>query len=195
MEELTKNIPKEERDLTGEIIQESDRGMTLVCTEVLNLELERLLKNKFALQEATKVKKFIEPMFRVGGSLASFSSRIVFAYALGYITEPLFMELERVRSIRNKFAHSSSSLRLNSPPIASIVAQCILGREIKALFLKVELLPTFYVGATKNASPERWHFFGVFTEINFELKTLRVDTTAGEHLSREFARIKKEYFE
>lgn len=113
--ELVKDTPQETRDFTKEIFAESDRGVALICTEDLNLKLELLFRMRFPIPKP-QVRKIVDPLFKVGGPLSSFFYRITLAYSLGYINQPLYSELGRLRSIRNKFAHSCRPLRFHSPP-------------------------------------------------------------------------------
>ena len=81
VEELVKNIPHDTRDFTKEMIDESDRGLALICSEALSLKLENLFRMRFPVHE----KKIVDPLFQVGGPLSSFADRISLAYSVGYI--------------------------------------------------------------------------------------------------------------
>jgi len=52
--------------------------------------------------------------------LSTLSSKIVMAHALGIISSDTFKELEKIRKIRNAFAHSLVVLHFHSAEIAPI---------------------------------------------------------------------------
>ncbi|OOG87040.1 hypothetical protein B0E41_04845 [Hydrogenophaga sp. A37] len=53
--------------------------------------------------------------------LGTFSSRIKAAYAMGLITKDQFIDLERLRKIRNEFAHSWKPVNLSKQKIAALI--------------------------------------------------------------------------
>lgn len=58
--------------------------------------------------------------FELNGALSSFSSRIDFAYLLGFLPKNARADLHKLRGIRNKFAHESGVLTFETENIASI---------------------------------------------------------------------------
>ncbi|AIK68518.1 putative transcriptional regulator [Mesorhizobium phage vB_MloP_Lo5R7ANS] len=62
-------------------------------------------------------------LFSGFGPLATFSSRIHIAEALGLIEKPLAKELHKLRAIRNLFAHSSRSLHFEDEEVAELLAK------------------------------------------------------------------------
>src|SRR5689334_4681663 len=83
---------------------ESDRAFVLILAANLDEMLRMLLRNYFLDNE--KEKGFLDKIFENEGPLSSFSSRIRLAFALGFINQELYHDLQIVRDIRNKFAHS-----------------------------------------------------------------------------------------
>lgn len=53
--------------------------------------------------------------------LGTFSSRIKAAYALGLLTKDQFLDLERLRKIRNEFAHTWKSVSLSKQKVAALI--------------------------------------------------------------------------
>ena len=189
--ELLKNVPAEIEEFSKEMIDESDRGLALICAEDLSLKFEGLFRAQFSKNVGSQMKKVVAPLFKVGGPLSSFAYRISVAYSAGYISETLFKELERIRSIRNKFAHSTQTLRFSSPPISSIVQQLQSGKEIQDLFMEVESLPENL--ASKPMSPERCRFIGAYFYAEFGLRELSGTAPKPEELNTELERIGKQY--
>jgi DNA-binding MltR family transcriptional regulator len=81
------------------IIAEDLRGALLSRMRPLNKSLERRL-------------------FEGYGPLSSWSSRIDMAFALGVVSGEIRDDLNRIRLIRNAFAHSKKILHFNDPEIA-----------------------------------------------------------------------------
>ena len=58
-------------------------------------------------------------LFEGDGALATFSSRIAMAYAMGLISPAARRDLDLVRKIRNDFGHNAKPIDFSHPPIAS----------------------------------------------------------------------------
>ena len=84
-----------------EINKESDRGAALVCSAMLDDLLEKII-SAFLLdnKEANKL------LSGFNAPLGTFSARILAAYALGLLSEKEHDECNRLRTIRNEFAHN-----------------------------------------------------------------------------------------
>jgi DNA-binding MltR family transcriptional regulator len=91
-------------------------GIVIATAAILDNQLERALKR--AMRPLSN--NMYERLFDSFRPLSSFSSKIVMAYALGIISADLYEELEKIRQIRNQFAHSSGVLHLGSPEIESM---------------------------------------------------------------------------
>jgi DNA-binding MltR family transcriptional regulator len=61
-------------------------------------------------------------IFDFPGPLSSFSNKIVMAYGLGIVPKHIYVELEKIRKIRNAFSHSVKLTTLESESVASIFA-------------------------------------------------------------------------
>ncbi len=167
--------PEKTQEIVGELLNESDRGLALICAEQISEELESLLRSKLAAKKATAdLGKIVDPMFKSStGPLHSFSARIKFAYVFGWIPTDIFKDLENIRSIRNEFAHSSGKLRFTSPSIQARVKLLNIGYEFETLFMflqsrhsKIVRLPEGLISA------ERAAFIGATMLIRGELMGL-----------------------
>lgn len=67
-------------------------------------------------------RKMYDDLFDPMRSLGSFAPKITLAYALEVIDLDTYHEMEKVRKIRNEFAHSSTNLHFNSEKIAPLYA-------------------------------------------------------------------------
>ena len=100
--------------------QESDRGCIVAAGQAMNSYLEDILR--FILARNTHVKKeAVDPLFDALGPLASFSARIKLAYALGLLERKIYLDLNRVRKIRNISAHSIAGVNFEMPEIEAVI--------------------------------------------------------------------------
>jgi DNA-binding MltR family transcriptional regulator len=121
---MTQNnlTPDEERSLQrfdeffGNLDKESDRGCVLVAGVILDNYLEVLLRARFS-QDATVVKRIINPLFKGQGPLASFWSKTQLAYSLNLIPKWMYEDLECIRELRNKFAHRYKAVDFEDPAV------------------------------------------------------------------------------
>jgi len=91
-------------------------GIVIATAAILDVQLERALKR--GMQPLSK--GLYERLFDSFRPLSTFSSKIIMAYALGIVSVEIFEELEKIRRIRNAFAHSSEILNFSSPQIIPI---------------------------------------------------------------------------
>jgi DNA-binding MltR family transcriptional regulator len=91
------------------LMKESDRGCAIFGAAILHDDLERLFRAFFRNDEES-IKHVINPLFQGFAPLATFSSRIQLAYAMGLISKDLKYRLDIVRRLRNDFAHESGPI-------------------------------------------------------------------------------------
>jgi DNA-binding MltR family transcriptional regulator len=77
---------------------ESDRSAALLAAALLDAQLESLFR--------ARLKHHQDRLLGFDGPLASFSTRIKMARALDWIDEEVERDLDVIRNIRNRFAHS-----------------------------------------------------------------------------------------
>ncbi len=161
-------------ELVEELMNESDRDLALICAEQLSEELVALLRSKLAVKKPAAIMKIIDPMFRSStGNLHSFSSRIKFAYAYGWIPEDVFKDLEIIRGVRNDFAHSSGKLRFTSQSVSARVKLLSIGHEMETLLMFLQSRHSKVIRLSPNSiSAERAAFIGSTIFIRAELRGL-----------------------
>jgi DNA-binding MltR family transcriptional regulator len=81
--------------------KESDRGAVLVSVAMLDDILEKTIL-AFLLNKAETPKL----LTGFNAPLGTFSARVIAAYSLGLISEREYRECERLRKVRNEFAHN-----------------------------------------------------------------------------------------
>lgn len=109
--------------LTRSLRDHDDRGLVLSLAAFAEEALGELLKAFMTPSEATTqlIEGFNAP-------LGTFSSRIKAAYAIGLITKDQFLDLERLRKIRNEFAHSWKPVDLSKQKIAALIHSMAFSR-------------------------------------------------------------------
>jgi Mannitol repressor len=100
------------REAAATFEKESDRGSALIAVAWVDDALEALLKASFRDE-----KKIVDSVFQSMGPLSTFSARIKTAYLLGLVTASLYSDLERMRGIRNDFAHVRRRVRFKDQSI------------------------------------------------------------------------------
>lgn len=115
-----------------DLIRESDRGAVIVGAAILDDALTQLLRAVF---EKNKISnKQIEKMFDLSGPLSSFGSKTLVAYGFGFISKPVFEDLNRIRGLRNEFAHSSVKVDFLAADIVESVMSLHCVKEAKEGF-------------------------------------------------------------
>jgi hypothetical protein len=107
--EMRRNIPLEETaphikelaKFSAVFNKESERGLTLVACSMIDALLERSIQALLTEHPDT-----IHLLNGFNAPLGTFSARILAAFALGLISENEYEECNRLRKIRNIFAHN-----------------------------------------------------------------------------------------
>ena len=95
------------------LTEETDRGCALLAVSFLEQSIEKCLSKK--LIGSKNHKKLL---FDFNGALGNFSNKLSIAYSIGLIKKIEFEELQRIRQIRNLFAHSFEHLTFESKEIS-----------------------------------------------------------------------------
>ncbi len=108
--------PEHKEAFTKELMGESDRAAALVAAAEVESYLVHLLMFEFTrLSEEERELLF----FGRNGTLSEFADRISVAYGLGVIHPDERDDLDRIRRIRNAFAHSAIPLTFENELIAT----------------------------------------------------------------------------
>jgi DNA-binding MltR family transcriptional regulator len=94
----------------------SHAGVVLTSAAILDQMLERAIKTVLPNVKGKLSKR----LFGDRGPLYSFAAKIDMAHALGITSEHVYGELQKVREMRNKFAHSEKLLSLDAEPVRSM---------------------------------------------------------------------------
>jgi DNA-binding MltR family transcriptional regulator len=109
--------------LTRSLRDLDDRGLVLSLAAFAEEALGELLNAFMTPSDATTqlIEGFNAP-------LGTFSSRIKAAYAIGLITKEQFLDLERLRKIRNEFAHSWKPVDISKQKVAALIDSMAFSR-------------------------------------------------------------------
>jgi DNA-binding MltR family transcriptional regulator len=114
-------IDEESRVFIHTLMDESDRGCVLAGAAYLDDEVELLLRDAF-LKPDEAIKKCIDPLLKGGNApLGSFWAKIKVACAMGLISPTLHDALDKVRELRNAFAHKAGPVSLSDERVAPIL--------------------------------------------------------------------------
>lgn len=92
--------------------KESDRSAAILASSFLEEILEETIQSFFIEDQA------VDTLFKGYSPLATFSSKIALAYALGLITKEMKQDLDTIRKIRNHFAHNWQDVSFNTSPVS-----------------------------------------------------------------------------
>jgi|GEM_PF-1802399 len=111
-----KGLSRDSNRFMNELGKETDRGAALVAAAFLENVLETVLRAFFIdEQNVSKNKSVVRKVFNK--YLESFTSRIDLAYCLGLIGPNAYYDLNLIRNIRNKFAHSYKSINFEDDEV------------------------------------------------------------------------------
>jgi hypothetical protein len=92
-------------------LTESDRGCALIAGSLAENSLQYIIRVRaFQLRQNE-----IDEIFGYEAPLGSFSAKVKVAHALGMIDNDLRSDFDRIREIRNAFAHSRVSITFRTP--------------------------------------------------------------------------------
>lgn len=168
-QKLSTNNPDLEayRAFEKEIENNSDRGIVLICSSILDAQLEKLLKS-FLISN----KKIDKDLFSSTQALGNSSAKINMSYYLGLITETEKNNLNSIRKIRNIFAHQVNQLSFNDNRIIglcnnlTIPKNSYLPTEITLLKKDSSSLPKVELNPIKKDTKTKNKFIYTFQYLN-----------------------------
>lgn len=109
--------PPELEGVMGGLYDQSDRDAAIIAAAIIENVLERLIKAKFVSRSVQRENA----MFSNGGALQNLSAKIQIGAAFGMFSEKFGDDLNRIKDIRNVFAHAATFVDFNTPEIAVLV--------------------------------------------------------------------------
>jgi DNA-binding MltR family transcriptional regulator len=117
--------PEIEKIMDG-LASADDMSAAIIAGSLVEVELERLIVTKFKVSEPDLVGQ----IFLNRGPLSDLHSKILIAYAFGFITTPMASELHSLKAIRNAFAHARAPITFEHEVVAREIASL---KMIKAM--------------------------------------------------------------
>jgi len=111
--------PNEPVDVVGAYQAESDRGAIILATTHLEDNLQLAIMAGLPTLQTDELA--FRVMFENDGPLATFSSRIKMAYAMGLADVKSQKDMDLIRQIRNACAHSRQPISLDTPELKAAV--------------------------------------------------------------------------
>lgn len=113
--------------------QQTHAGLVMAAAAILELQLEHAL----LAQMRALPKDLRKRLFRGYGPLSTFAAKIDLSFALRIIDNKVLTELNKIKSIRNKFAHSESLYSLDQPPMLELFNSLIRPAGAKGTYKEV----------------------------------------------------------
>lgn len=111
-------------DVMQELLSASDRSCAIVGGSVVELSLESTLKRCFRHHP-----HLVDLVFKERSPLSNFQTKISLGEKLGLYSEEGAKELNRIRKIRNCFAHNLEITRFDVPPVVDFCRGLQLGER------------------------------------------------------------------
>ena len=96
----------------------TDAAIVMSAAGILEHDLERCIKTKFRPMNKT----FEARLFEGYGPVASFAAKIDIAHALSITSDDAHAELNKIRKLRNAFAHTADLPTFTTEPMLSFFA-------------------------------------------------------------------------
>ena len=126
--------------LDEETAGSSDRALAIVSASLTDFVLEQIFRNHFIRGKDTKADRGeVDGLFRANGPLSTASSKISLSFRLGLVTRKEHDLLDKLRKIRNEFAHSPFSVAFTTSPIKDVLSSIDLEKK----HLLPKLMPLF----------------------------------------------------
>jgi DNA-binding MltR family transcriptional regulator len=138
----------------AELYEGSDHTAVLLSVSQLQNALERYVVETFAVRDEDELEQLTQP----GGLLASFNSVIQLAYVLGLINKVEREHLDRIRAIRNVFAHAMRPIGFHMD---------IIAKEANKLPLRKDFTDKY----PECTARERFVFFALQMDTEFRRRT------------------------
>lgn len=147
-----------------------DRGAALVLASIVEKSVEKLLRNSMRTNG-------VNQLFKYGGPVGDFASKINMAYGFNLIGPKSRSDLTIIRCIRNQFAHSRLPIRFTTPVVKEACAQLQLPDEVGVTlsFRMLENVPEKRLRAASNKNHPRTRFFTACNEIAQRVYYLRTE--------------------
>ncbi|MGA9215747.1 MAG: hypothetical protein WBZ54_10900 [Methylocella sp.] len=126
--------PPEIERIMHDLRSEKDISVAIVASAIAEASLEKLITEKFK----TKRSELIGQIFKSGGPLVDFHSKILIANAFQIITSNMAEELHSIKTIRNTFAHAKVPISFDHELITREINSLKMLTAIKSIEKETE---------------------------------------------------------
>lgn len=140
------DAPQDSSYLFDELAQANDHSCVLLAAEALSEALKRAMLRRFRDNLSRDDR---DDLFDFRGPLGTFSSRIQIGYAMSIFGPKTLGDLERVRELRNVFAHSKMGLSFQTKEVADVC-------ELFETHSRDPFGARFFNPSVKTLQPDRW---------------------------------------
>jgi DNA-binding MltR family transcriptional regulator len=138
-------------DVLDELEKDGPRGAVLLGHALLENLMERILQSKMIALSKDERDRLFSGM----GPLASMAARVRVAYALGFIKQEARSDLNKLRDLRNLFAHSRRKIGFDDPEAVKICRSLHpADTETDPRHLYMSTLKALIVHLTETISPD-----------------------------------------
>jgi hypothetical protein len=116
--------PQEVEDLARRLQKESQTAQVLIFYSYLDDRIQQLVQHQLRPNQS---KAEIDRLFGVNGPLSTFSSRILLAYHLAWLSDSTREKLDAFRRLRNEFAHRAFKVTMDDPSLKPHLATLNFG--------------------------------------------------------------------
>lgn len=120
-----RELPEDGEQITNELYEGADHTAVLLSVAQLQHELEQYVTSTFKVTDGAE----LEALYQPGGLLSSFHLLIQLSFALGLIDKDEREHLNRIRAIRNVFAHAMRPVGFHMEAIADEAGKLPLTKE------------------------------------------------------------------
>jgi DNA-binding MltR family transcriptional regulator len=127
LRDFTRELPSKEDQVRFD--QAMNAESDLVCAIIQAIELDYIIEQGVIAQLVRRDDETVEMLARDNGPLATFFSKIVLGYAMGFYDDRTMEYLHTVRRIRNAFAHARKEISFASAVVRAELASLKLPRD------------------------------------------------------------------
>jgi hypothetical protein len=119
---MPRHTPAEIATAMKELEEQSDRGAAIVAASILENHLEVAIQHRLMEIPASIEGNLWGPR----GHLSGFQAKIDLGLALGLLTKEGHRDLDIIRQVRNRFAHTPIALTFGDPKIKQLCSRLLL---------------------------------------------------------------------
>lgn len=121
---MKNHTPEELASAMTELDQQTDRGTAIIAAALLEHHLDEAIQARLTPLNSV----LMDNLFGSRGSLGGFQAKIDMAFALGLYTKDAHRDLNTIRKIRNRFAHTPIALDFHDMELKKLALSLMQGQ-------------------------------------------------------------------